>query len=573
MKKKLIVLIMMSVCAIFNVTADDFASQEKRVAVLPFIIKGKFDPLYAEVALDNFITRLIQGKAYRVVERSQLDKAMKELKFQSSDDFDESSMMEVGKLAGAEIVVIGIITALQNQAVVNIRGISVKTGIAEFAEKDFIRTQEDLLVSVEKIADKFTYSIVAEIQREREAVRQHEIELARQREAEQAKQRAMELAKRREAELEKQRKMELIRQQHEQAKKREAELAKQREAELEKQRKMELIRQQHEQAKMREAELAKQREAELEKQRKMELIKQQHEQAKKREAELAKQRELEMAKQREAELAKQRELELEKQRKMELIKQRHEQAKQQPTGQANQHEQELAKQSEKSTPKHWKEKFVNDLEKDLADFERRTEQAKQNKKKSANIDFSVSKEYENAPLSPAQKKFLAKYFQQKWKIDPTDTKKVHEVYKKNIGAGAALATVGTMITVAGLAMTIAGFCYFDYCSTALTVYYDKIDRIKDGRFYNEDELRFYEEKMGSISAGIPLIIGIVGIPVLLGVGLPILISSSYPFGVAKHAKDIYTKITGNKSFTPRVSTTGGFYGKDRKLEIAFGCQF
>ena len=195
MKKKLFVLITILVGTIFNVTADDFAAQEKRVAVLPFITKGKFDPLYAEVALDNFITRLIQGKAYRVVERSQLDKAMKELKFQSSDDFDESSMMEVGKLAGAEIVVIGIITALQNQAVVNIRGISVKTGIAEFAEKDFIRTQEDLLVSVEKIADKFTYSIVAEIQREREAVRQHEIELARQREAEQAKQLAAEKAR------------------------------------------------------------------------------------------------------------------------------------------------------------------------------------------------------------------------------------------------------------------------------------------------------------------------------------------------------------------------------------------
>ena len=450
----------MSVCAIFNVTADDFAAQEKRVAVLPFITKGKFDPLYAEVALDNFITRLIQGKAYRVVERSQLDKAMKELKFQSGDDFDESSMMEVGKLAGAEIVVIGIITALPNQAVVNIRGISVKTGIAEFAEKDFIRTQEDLLVSVEKIADKFTYSIVAEIQREREAIRQHEIELARQREAEQAKQRAMELAKQREAELEKQRKMELIRQQHEQAKKREA---------------------------------------------------------------------------------------------------------------------ELAKQSEKSTPKDWKEEFVNDLEKDLADFERETEQTKQNKKKS-NVDFSISKEYGNVPLSQAEKKFLVKYFQQKWKIDPTDTKKVHDIYKKNIGAGVALATMGSIITVAGLAMTIAGFCYFDYCGTAWSVYDDEIYRIEHGDgyyygFYNRDELDFYEEKRDSLDSFPAFITGIVGIPVIFAVGLPMLISSSYPFGVAKHAKDIYTKITGNKSFTPRVSTTGGFYGKDRKLEIAFGCQF
>ena len=528
MRKKLTILIAMLMGVMFSVTANNFATQEKRVAVLPFTIKGNFDPLYAEVALDNFITRLIQGKVYRVVERSQLDKAMKELKFQSGNDFDESSAMEVGKLAGAEIVVIGIITALKNQAVVNIRGISVKTGIAEFAEKDFLRTQEDLLTSVEKIADKFSQTIILQNQRA-------EAELARQRQMEQAR----ELAKKRELEM----------------------------------------------AKQREVELARQRELELEKQRKMELIKQQHEQAKKREAELAKQRELEMAKQQEAELARQRELELEKQRKMELIKQRHEQAKQQPTGQANQHEQELAKQSEKSTPKHWKEKFVNDLEKELADFERRTEQAKQNKTKSANIDFSVSKEYENAPLSPAQKKFLAKYFQQKWKIDPTDTKKVHEVYKKNIGAGAALATVGTMITVAGLAMTIAGFCYFDYCSTAYNLYDGEVCRINDklwnmsaqGSYYYGllDERNYYEEQRDIVNNNIfpSMLVGIVGIPVLLGVGLPILLSSSYPFGVAKNAKDIYTKLTGNKSFTPRISTTGGFYGKDKKLEIAFGCSF
>ena len=177
MRKKLTVLIAMLMGVMFSVTANNFATQEKRVAVLPFTIKGNFDPLYAEVALDNFITRLIQGKVYRVVERSQLDKAMKELKFQSGNDFDESSAMEVGKLAGAEIVVIGIITALKNQAVVNIRGISVKTGIAEFAEKDFLRTQEDLLTSVEKIADKFSQTIILQNQRA-------EAELARQRQME-----------------------------------------------------------------------------------------------------------------------------------------------------------------------------------------------------------------------------------------------------------------------------------------------------------------------------------------------------------------------------------------------------
>ena len=455
MKKKLFVLITMLVGTIFNVTADDFAAQEKRVAVLPFITKGKFDPLYAEVALDNFITRLIQGKAYRVVERSQLDKAMKELKFQSGADFDESSAMEIGKLAGAEIVVIGIITALKNQIVVNIRGINVKTGIAEFAERDFIKKQEELLTSVEKIAKILSSSVESSNQ-------------------------------------------------------------------------------------AREAELTKQREMEL---------------AKQREAELARQQELELAKQREMELAKQREAELVKQR-----------------------EKELAKQRKKESPKRLEMQFADELEAELADFEREIELAQRKKKNASTVDFSISEEYGNVPLSQSEKKFLVKFFQQKWNIDPKDTQNVHDIYKKHIGAGAALATMGSIITVAGLAMTIAGFCYGNYCQTAWNVYADEIDRIHNSDAYwygnhNEDELRFYEEQMDTVSSNPAFITGIVGIPVIFAVGLPMLISSSYPFGVAKHAKDIYTKITGNKSFTPRVSTTGGFYGKDRKLEIAFGCQF
>lgn len=158
MKNKLIVLIFMFVGVIFSISANEITTQGKRVAILPFTSKGNFDALYAEVAQDNFTTELIKGDMYKVVERSQLDKAMKELKFQSGSDFDESSAVEVGKLAGAEIVVIGIITALNNQIIINIRGINVKTGIAEFAEKDSTKTQEGLLTSVERIAKKLSLS-------------------------------------------------------------------------------------------------------------------------------------------------------------------------------------------------------------------------------------------------------------------------------------------------------------------------------------------------------------------------------------------------------------------------------
>ena len=324
----------MLVGVFFNVTAAEFASQEKRVAILPFSVKGNFDALYAEVAQDNFTTELIKGGAYRVVERSQLDKAMKELKFQSGNDFDESSAMEVGKLAGAEIVAIGIVTALKNQIIVNIRGISVKTGIAEFAEREFIRTQDELLTVVEKIARK------------------------------------------------------------------------------------------------------------------------------------------------------------------------------------------LSDAGASTAPSYGTNNFSTPNYASPAPA----------------MDFSISEEYGNIPLSHSDKKFLVKFFQEKWGIDPRDTYNVHYMYKKYLGIGIALATVGGTVSLIGLMMMpiLAGTNGFG----------------------------------GFILTGFP-----IAMVSCLAVGFPLLAMSSWPFMIADATKRIYTKFTGQRSFTPRVSTTGGFCGEERRLEIALGCQF
>jgi TolB-like protein len=145
----------MLVGVMFNVVANENMSQGKKVAVLPFAVKGNFDTLYAEVALDNFTTELIKSNTYKIVERPQLDKAMKDLKFQSGSAIDESVAMEIAKNTGAKIVVIGEITALMRQIVVNIRGINVDSSIIEFADKGIINSQDELLVAIERIAKKF----------------------------------------------------------------------------------------------------------------------------------------------------------------------------------------------------------------------------------------------------------------------------------------------------------------------------------------------------------------------------------------------------------------------------------
>ena len=154
--RKSMILITMFVGVMFNVVANDFATQGKNIAVLPFTVKGNFDALYAEVALDNFIMELTKGNEFQVIQGVKLDKAMKKLNLQDGSDIDESSAMEIGKIVGAEIVVIGAVTGLKSQSVVNIRGINVNTGIDEFAEREFIKSQEQLLTVAESMAKKFS---------------------------------------------------------------------------------------------------------------------------------------------------------------------------------------------------------------------------------------------------------------------------------------------------------------------------------------------------------------------------------------------------------------------------------
>lgn len=330
--RKLAVLITMLVGVIFNVVANENMSQGKKVAVLPFAVKGNFDTLYAEVALDNFTTELIKSNTYKIVERPQLDKAMKDLKFQSGSAIDESIAMEIGKNTGAKIVVIGEITALTGQTIVNIRGINVNSGIIEFADKGIINLQDELLVAIERIAKKFF-------------------------------------------------------------------------------------------------------------------------------------------------------------------------------GSENFANQNYANQSP-----------TMDFSINTGDYAEYI-----NKKNAERAERKIKRE----------EKFIAKHFKG---IDPKDTPKVHEIYKKYFYTGVGLSVGGGITALTGLIITIAGFA-----STPV---------------YGLDGMT----------------VGFVGLFGVLYLGAALLGVSAVPYSMASRIKKIHTRLTGKKSFTPRVSTTGGFNGEN-KLEIALGYRF
>ena len=92
--------------------------QDKKLAVVG-ITSGVM--VFIENAFANV------GKV-RVVDRQNIAKIVKEYEFQQSDLTDQSTAVEIGKLSGADIIVIGSISYVGKQYYLNIKLISVETG-------------------------------------------------------------------------------------------------------------------------------------------------------------------------------------------------------------------------------------------------------------------------------------------------------------------------------------------------------------------------------------------------------------------------------------------------------------
>jgi TolB-like protein len=115
--------------AIFVFAFNGFAASKPTVAVLDFESVGSEEYLGKAVA-EIVRTELIDTKKFRVVERSQINKALSEQRFQQSGVIDERSATEIGKLLGADLIIIGSVVKIGSSYTINSRMIDIKTGEA-----------------------------------------------------------------------------------------------------------------------------------------------------------------------------------------------------------------------------------------------------------------------------------------------------------------------------------------------------------------------------------------------------------------------------------------------------------
>jgi hypothetical protein len=148
--KKILILLSLFASTFISLHAQE--SGKLRVAV--------FDPSSSGTAIDEdtkmAVRELISsifvntGK-YNIVERSLLEKVMKEQEFSNSGAVDDSQATEVGKLAGANKVVLPIVTLVGGRNILSIKIIDVQTATIDQQKTRIVNTKE-LLDAVESLA-------------------------------------------------------------------------------------------------------------------------------------------------------------------------------------------------------------------------------------------------------------------------------------------------------------------------------------------------------------------------------------------------------------------------------------
>ncbi|NCO36221.1 MAG: hypothetical protein GW893_20465 [Armatimonadetes bacterium] len=101
--------------------------------------KGSLSATVAENVLEDMSTALIKSRTFKLVERSQLDKLLAEMKIGESGLIDSATAQKLGRLSGAKAVLIGSISDRGKYSVINCRLINTETGEATIAEQAELR--------------------------------------------------------------------------------------------------------------------------------------------------------------------------------------------------------------------------------------------------------------------------------------------------------------------------------------------------------------------------------------------------------------------------------------------------
>lgn len=133
-------------------------TDKQRVAVFDPSASGSMIDEGTVVAVREIISSvLVNNDKYTIVERSLIDQILKEQKISNSGAVDADQISELGKLAGANKVILTVLTSAGQRAVLSIRTVDVESASIE-SQKTKTVAFKDLLDEVEPL----TLSLIGE---------------------------------------------------------------------------------------------------------------------------------------------------------------------------------------------------------------------------------------------------------------------------------------------------------------------------------------------------------------------------------------------------------------------------
>jgi TolB-like protein len=111
-----------------------------------------------ELVSETFTSALVNSQGFKIIEREQLDKVVKEMEMNQTGFIETTDAVEIGKILHADAIITGSVTLLHDQIQLNARIIEIESAYVISAET---KTTTYTLQNITNIANE----IVAKLSR------------------------------------------------------------------------------------------------------------------------------------------------------------------------------------------------------------------------------------------------------------------------------------------------------------------------------------------------------------------------------------------------------------------------
>lgn len=136
------------------------ANEKMQIAVLDFKTRGISANLGHTIS-DLMRAEMVKTGYFIVVERSQIDKILKEQGFQQTGCTDNECAVELGKILSARKILVGEVSRLGSSILITVRIVDVEKGVAEFAETEKSENENNVDIACRTLTQKLTENIVS----------------------------------------------------------------------------------------------------------------------------------------------------------------------------------------------------------------------------------------------------------------------------------------------------------------------------------------------------------------------------------------------------------------------------